>query len=80
MIRLYFIGLFVLVFAILANTLANLLGIKTWYDFLNILMDKESSLASISLFDFLWLLILYPLLLGGSAWLGAWIHEQITQL
>ena len=80
MIRPYCIGLSILIFAILANALANLLGVKTWYDFLNLLLDKESSLASISLFDFLWLFVLYPLVLGGSSWLGAWIYEQITQL
>ena len=42
MIRPYFIGLSILVFAILTNALANLLGVKTWYDFLNLLLDKES--------------------------------------
>ena len=35
LIKLYMMGLVVLVLAILANFLAAQLGLKTWYDFLN---------------------------------------------
>ncbi|MGB1362184.1 MAG: DUF7672 family protein, partial [Flavobacteriaceae bacterium] len=35
LIKLYLMGLVVLVLAILANFLAAQLGLKTWYDFLN---------------------------------------------
>ncbi len=80
MIRLYCIGLSVLLFAILANGMATALGLKTWYDFLNLLLNRKEALAGISFFDGFWLLIGYPLILGGSAILGDWIYQQITSL
>ena len=42
MIKYYIIGTIILVIAILANLLANKLGIKTWYDFLNGIGNNSS--------------------------------------
>ena len=66
LIRFYWIGLAILVVAILANFWASHCGLKTWYDFLNNLGNG----AAFRLKDGLWLLVFYPLILGGSAQLG----------
>lgn len=51
-------GYCVLAVAILANVLANALGLVGWYDFLR---KNYDSLTALSL---VWLFIIYPFLLG----------------
>lgn len=77
MIRLYIIGLAILVIAILANAIIVKLGIKSWYDFISLLTDSGSSaLSKLSFIDYFWLFIGYPLILGC----GYWIGNKIAQL
>jgi len=66
-IRFYMMGLSVLVVAILANYLAVLWGLKTWYAFL----DGWDNGQPLKLKDLLWLFVLYPLFLGVGARLGS---------
>ncbi|WP_370391746.1 hypothetical protein [uncultured Winogradskyella sp.] len=76
MIRLYIIGLSILLTAIIANVLANYLGLKTWYDFLSLL--KDSGLAgfkTINVLDYVWLFVGYPLTLGFGYWVGQQIYD-----
>ena len=80
MIRFYCIGLSVLLFAIAANGMATSLGLKTWYDFLDLLLTRKEAMEGVTFLDGFWLFIAYPLILGGSAILGDWIYQQITQL
>ena len=80
MIRFYCMGFFILVIAILANGLAQSLGIKTWYGFFQLLLDKNESIMGLTFLDFLWLLIIYPIILGATAALGDWIYNQIITL
>ncbi|MEM1002613.1 MAG: hypothetical protein AAGH46_08190 [Bacteroidota bacterium] len=76
MIRLYIIGISILIVAILANAIAIKLGIKTWYDFLGqISNDSLSGVKSLSAIDFIWLFILYPLSLGVAYWIGDEIYK-----
>lgn len=56
----YIIGVAILVAALFLNAFATRLGIVTWYDFV-----KKPSTAR--WFDYVWLFILYPALLGVSA-------------
>jgi len=78
MLKLYIIGLAILVTAILANFLASKLGLLSWYDFLNLLADRGSEgLKTVRLFDYLWLFILYPLALGLGYWLGIKLFQLI---
>ena len=65
-IKFYFIGVMILVIAIFANFLATQWGLKTWYAFLEGLVNEDS----LSLKDGLWLFLGYPLTLGASAKLG----------
>ena len=76
MIRLYVIGVSILIIAILANGIAMKLGLKTWYDFLGIL--SEDGLKGIRILgpvDYIWLFIFYPLALGLAYWIGDKIYK-----
>lgn len=77
MLRLYIIGLAILVIAIIANAIIVKLEIKSWYDFIELLTQNNSSAFKIlSLIDYIWLFIGYPIVLG----IGYWIGDKIYQL
>ena len=77
MMRLYIIGLTILIVAILANGLILQLGMTSWYDFIALLSKSGSkAFSKLSIIDYLWLFIGYPLVLG----LGYWIGEKIYDL
>ncbi|MDO1501312.1 hypothetical protein Q2T40_14345 [Winogradskyella maritima] len=77
MIRLYLIGLFILIIAILANGLASKLGLMSWYEAINNFIDDGTKAFSATRFmDYLWLLLLYPMLLS----LGYVVGDKIYHL
>jgi hypothetical protein len=73
LIKLYVMGLMILIIAILVNFLATQLGLKTWYDFLN----QWGNWDALSLKDSLWLFVLYPLILGCSLLIGNMLWKSI---
>lgn len=74
MIRLYIIGVSILITAIIANGIVIKLGIVSWYDFLNQLSANGfEALKSLNVLDYLWLFVSYPMVLG----LGYWIGERL---
>ncbi len=78
MIRLYIIGLVILITAILANALAGKLNIMSWYDYLGNMADQGlSAWNGMSLIDGIWLFIIYPLFLGLGYLLGDKLHQLI---
>ena len=77
MIRLYIIGLAILIIAILANGIVVKLGVKSWYDFISLITDGGfSAFSKLSAIDYFWLFVGYPLVLG----FGYWIGNQLSQL
>ncbi|WP_411767765.1 hypothetical protein [Winogradskyella sp. A3E31] len=77
MVRLYLIGLCILITAVLANGLIIKLGLKSWYDFIEMLSSQGwSAFKIISAFDYLWLFIGYPLVLS----LGYVVGDKLYQL
>ncbi len=65
MIKIYILGLVVLVSAILFNGLASKLNLVSWYDFLNRAIASGSKVwQTLRFVDLLWLFIVYPMLLG----------------
>lgn len=65
MLKLYFIGLGILIVAILANAIVGKIGVKSWYDFIEILtLQGWSAFSLINLWDYIWLFIGYPLVLS----------------
>ena len=78
MVRLYIIGLSILAIAVLANFLIGKFGILSWYDFLNYLSNKESTvIKQIRLIDYIWLFVVYPLILGFGYLMGEKFYELI---
>ena len=61
-IKIFFAGIVMLVGAILLNWLASILSLPTWYD----LLQSKSKLGNYAI---IWLFLLYPLSLGGLAYL-----------
>lgn len=76
MLRLYIIGISILIVAIGVNGLILKLGITSWYEFIN-LVTKEgtSGLSKLNLLDYLWLFLGYPLVLGLAYWLGDKVYN-----
>tara|TARA_B100000902_G_C27307863_1_gene916609 strand:- start:634 stop:858 length:225 start_codon:yes stop_codon:yes gene_type:complete len=73
MIKYYFIGVIILISAILANIIASKIGLKTWYDFLNTINNG----TSLSTFDFIWLFVFYPFTLGLSVKFGLILWDKL---
>jgi len=69
LIKIFLVGLGILVFAILTNLIANLLGIETWYSFIN--NSRENGLLysiKSKWLHLMFLIFIYPLILGSSAY------------
>lgn len=79
-IRLYLVGLFVLFGAIVANVIAAKLHLKSWYDLLIGLSETPSYWSQLGVKNLIWLLIIYPFLLGLSAFLGNLISQKFFSL
>tara|TARA_A100001015_G_scaffold199494_1_gene222721 strand:+ start:68 stop:310 length:243 start_codon:yes stop_codon:yes gene_type:complete len=80
MVRIYFLGIFILLIAILANLMASKLELLSWYDFLKGLTNSPSFWSTLHLKDGLWLFLLYPLILGSGALLGDLLFSKIFNL
>ena len=71
MLRLYCIGLLILLIAILANAITGKLGLVSWYDFIKLLTDSgANAFKQIGILDYLWLFVGYPLILSCGYLLG----------
>ena len=77
MLRLYIIGVFILVIAIMCNILVSKLGIASWYDFLNSFTKNEPN--NYNLFDYMWLFIIYPLFLGLGYCIGDLVFNHFIK-
>ncbi len=80
MLKIYFIGIIVLFVAILANVLAGVLGVMSWYDAITSLQKNGwSSLKKWSWKDYLWLFLLYPMILGAAGYYGLKLYEVVIK-
>jgi hypothetical protein len=78
MLRIYIIGVSVLIIAIIANGIVMKLGIKSWYDFIELIQNHGSSaFGKLSVLDYVWLFVAYPLTLGFGYWIGDKIYQII---
>jgi hypothetical protein len=80
MVRIYFLGIFILLIAILANLMASKLELLSWYDFLKGLTNSPSFWSTLRLKDGLSLFLLYPLILGSGTLLGDLLFSKIFNL
>ena len=80
MMRLYIIGLFILLIAIIANTVANYINLNTWYGFAQEAIQKENVLTALKnqkIENLIWLFIAYPIILGSGYLIGEKIHSYL---
>ena len=76
MLRIYIIGVCILLIAIIANVIVGKIGLSTWYDFgpqffkRGFIVIKE-----IGLLSSIWLFVLYPLVLAFGYILGDKIYN-----
>jgi hypothetical protein len=79
MLRLYIIGIVVLLVAFAANMLAHVWGVKTWYDLFVLLQEHGwLGLRKLRVKDSIWLFVLYPLILGGGCMAGVWCYKVLS--
>ena len=65
MLRLYIIGVFILLSAIIANVIIGKIGLSTWYDFgPQFFKNGFIAIKEVGLYSSIWLFILYPLVLS----------------
>jgi len=71
LLKVYLAGLVVLIVAVVLNLLANVIGLATWYNFFNQVSQRGffPALQSLKMIEILFLILLYPLLLGLAAYL-----------
>ena len=77
MTRLYVIGILILLGAILANIIASKLNLKSWYDLFLGVIENSSYWSQIRIIDCIWLILIYPLSLGFSAYIGNKIYQKL---
>ena len=79
-IKLLITGYSILITAILANLIANLLDVCTWYDVYKSITNTniKTTLNSLNLFSMLWLFFIYPLLLSIGYIIGCRIYEGLN--
>ena len=77
MLRIYIIGICILLIAIITNIIVGRLGISTWYDFGPQFFKRGFIvLKEVGFFSSVWLFILYPLVLA----LGYIVGDKIYSL
>ena len=75
--RLYVIGILILLGAILANIIASKLNLKSWYDIFLGVSESSDYWSQIRIIDGIWLMLIYPLSLGFSAYIGNTIYQKL---
>ena len=77
MLRLYIIGICILLIAIIANLIISKIGLSTWYDFgPEFFKSGWPTIKKAGFLNCLWLFIFYPLVLS----LGYLIGDKICSL
>ena len=76
--KIYIIGICILIIAVLANIVADKLGLQTWYTFLNgISTNFDTTIKNLRFFDGVWLFVVYPVFLGLGYVLGTKLYQFI---
>ena len=75
MIRLYLIGLCILLIAIVANLVVGKFGLSTWYEFGPEFFKRGFPvMKEVGLLNCLWLFVFYPLVLSAGYIIGNKIY------
>ena len=77
MLRIYIIGVCILMIAIIANVIIGKVGLSTWYDFGPQFFKRGFVVVKeVGFFSTLWLFFLYPLVLALGYILGDFIYKS----
>jgi hypothetical protein len=70
-LKIYGVGIAILTAAVALNLLAGWLGLATWYDVFKLAGTEgvKSLFQQVSLVNWLFLIVIYPFLLGAAAYL-----------
>ncbi|MCK0108948.1 hypothetical protein MWU58_06565 [Flavobacteriaceae bacterium S0825] len=78
MVKIYLIGLCILIVAIIANAIIIKIGLMSWYDFIELLTnDGASAFKKVEILEYFWLFFGYPLVLGFGYVIGIKLHSII---
>ena len=78
MLRIYLIGIAILIVAIIANAIVKV-DLKSWYGFIEFVTAiGTSAFEKLSFLDYVWLFIGYPLVLGFGYWVGNEFSKLIS--
>ena len=79
LIKFIITGYCILIIAILANLFANIIGLCTWYDFFNDLLEKGimRTILSTNFFQLIWLFLIYPTILAIGSFVGHILYSFI---
>ena len=78
MLRIYIIGILILLIAIIANVFVDKMGLSTWYDFgPDFFKNPINSIKEVDFLSFLWLFILYPIVLAMGYVIGDKLYSLI---
>jgi hypothetical protein len=76
MLKFYIIGICILIIAIIANAAIVNIGLKSWYDFIDLLSKHGSqAFSKLKILDYVWLFLGYPLVLGLGYSIGFKCYE-----
>tara|TARA_B100000927_G_scaffold52555_1_gene39590 strand:- start:287 stop:523 length:237 start_codon:yes stop_codon:yes gene_type:complete len=77
MLRIYIIGVCILIIAIIANVIIGKVGLSTWYDFGPQFFKRGFVVVKeVGFLSSLWLFFLYPLVLAFGYILGDFIYKS----
>ncbi|MBX9782409.1 MAG: hypothetical protein K2X48_03850 [Chitinophagaceae bacterium] len=80
MLKIYIIGIAILLIAIVANVLAGILGLMSWYDAVTSLQKQGwAALKEWRLMDYIWLFAVYPFILGLGYVAGNWLYQLFSK-
>ncbi|MAQ48055.1 MAG: hypothetical protein CMD27_04170 [Flavobacteriales bacterium] len=79
-LKLLITGNCILISAIIANMIAKLIKITTWYDFYNQLINLgfKNTINTLQILDTLWLFLIYPIILSVGFLIGEKIYIFMT--
>jgi len=78
MLRIYIIGISILLIAIAINIIAKYFNVITWYEFISLLsIEGMLIFRKVGFINYIYLFIIYPMLLGLGYKLGNKIYYYI---
>jgi hypothetical protein len=80
MLKLYITGILILFIAVIANVIAGMLHVMSWYDaIVSLQQNGWNAFKQWRWMDYLWLFVLYPVILGAAGYYGLKLYEILVK-